>query len=273
MAVGVSITTKQVEVNDVLYNYSVQGKKGQPWITFSHALANNLTLWDDIVDKLIDEYMILRFDHPGHGGSQAVPGPYSFDMLIENAIGLWDELNIQKSHWVGLSIGGMMGYGLAARYPNRLNSLIACDSRPDAPPEYAEYFQYRIDTARKNGMEGLVKSSIERWFTPESVANNIPCLDKVPEMILATDPMGHEGCCEALKKLSFGPILNQIKIPTLVLGGLNDKGAPVDILAETAAQIPRAKHAIIPGAGHITVLENPDSFYQNVKEFLDGQLG
>ena len=273
MADGVLITTNQVTVNDVLYNYSIQGKQGQPWITFSHALANNLTLWDDIADELSDNYMILRFDHPGHGGSQAVPGPYSFDMLIKNAMGLWDALNIQKSHWVGLSIGGMMGYGLAANYPDRLISLIACDSRPDAPPEYAEYFQYRIDTARKNGMEGLVKSSIERWFTQESVANNIPCLDKVREMILTTDPMGHEGCCEALKKLSFGQILNQIKIPTLVLGGALDKGAPSDILAETVAQIPGAKHAIIPDAGHITVLENPNSFHQNVIEFLDEQLG
>ena len=68
----------------------------------------------------------MRFDHPGHGGTPAVPGPYSFDMLIENAVGILDALNIESSHWIGLSIGGMMGYGLAARYPDRLISLTTC---------------------------------------------------------------------------------------------------------------------------------------------------
>ena len=146
-------TTVRAEVNGVHYNCKIGGKRGAPWITFAHALANNLTLWDDVAMNLGDRYHTLQFDHPGHGGTPAVPGPYSFDMLIENAVGLWDALGIEASHWVGLSIGGMMGYGLAARYPNRVLSLSACDARPDAPPDYAEYFQYRIDTAREKGMQ------------------------------------------------------------------------------------------------------------------------
>lgn len=264
------ISTAQTEVNGVHYNYAIQGKAGAPWVTFSHALANNLTLWDDVAEKLSDRYMILRFDHPGHGGTPAIPGPYSFDMLIENAIGLWDGLNIETSHWVGLSVGGMMGYGLAARYPHRLISLTACDSRPDAPPDYADYFQYRIDTAREKGMEGLVESTVERWFTPQSVARNPPMLDKVRAMIRSTDPVGHEGCCQALKKLSFGPILDRIAVPTLVLGGALDKGAPPDVLAATAAKIPGAKHVVIPHAGHITALENPEVFQEVLENFLAG---
>jgi 3-oxoadipate enol-lactonase len=145
------IITRQAEVNGIRYNYTTQGKDGAPWVTCSHALANNLSLWDEVAGSLSDRFQILRFDHPGHGGSSAIPGPYSFDMLIENAIGLWDALGIEASHWVGLSIGGMMGYGMAARHPDRVLSLTACDSRPDAPPEYADYFQYRIDTARDKG--------------------------------------------------------------------------------------------------------------------------
>ncbi|MAF47656.1 MAG: alpha/beta fold hydrolase [Rhodospirillales bacterium] len=264
------MTTGQAEVNGFNYNYAIEGKEGAPWVTLSHALANNLSLWDDVADNLAGRFRILRFDHPGHGGTAAVPGPYSFDMLIENAIGLWDALGIDASHWVGLSIGGMMGYGLAARYPNRVISLTACDSRPDAPPDYADYFQYRIDTAREKGMEGLVEASIERWFTPASVAANPPALDKIRAMIRATDPVGHEGCCEALKKLSFGPVLGQITVPTLVLGGDLDKGAPADVLAATAAKIPGARHVVIPDAGHITAAENPEAFQQALDEFLNG---
>ena len=268
MAVSDQITSGNAEVNGVHYHYAVQGQDGAPWITFSHALANNLTLWDDVAESLSGRFRVLRFDHPGHGGTPAVPGPYSFEMLIENAVGLWDALDIETSHWVGLSLGGMMGYGLAARFPDRLLSLTACDARPDAPPDYAEYFQYRIDTARQFGMQGLVEPTVERWFTAASLKANIPAIDKVREMIRGTDPVGHEGCCEALKQLSFGPVLAQINVPSLVLGGAEDKGAPADVLAAAAAEIAGAQHAVIPGAGHITALENPKVFQKVLEKFL-----
>src|SRR5690606_16799921 len=116
--------------------------------------------------------------------------------------------------------------GLAQNHGDRLRSLIACDSRPDAPPDYQAYFQHRIDVAAAEGMEGLVEPTVSRWFTPESLAANIPVLDKVRNMIRATNPVGHAGCCEALKTLAFGSRLGEIRVPTLILGGAKDKGAP-----------------------------------------------
>ena len=258
----------KIDVNGLKLNYEIDGPKGAPCITLSHALANNLTLWDDQVAALSDRYRVLRYDQRGHGQSEAAPGPYSFAMLIDDVIALWDALGIENSHWAGLSIGGMMGYGLAQDHGGRMLSLIACDSRPDAPPDYQAYFQYRIDTAREKGMDGLVEPTIERWFTPETVAANPPVLDKVRSMIRSTNPVGHEGCCEALKTLSFGSRLGEIKVPTMILGGAADKGAPPDVLAETAQAIPGAKHVVIDAAGHISNLENPAQFNAAVNGFL-----
>ncbi len=257
-----------VESNGVRFHCELSGPVGAPWVTFSHALANNLTLWDDVAEKLGDRYRVLRYDHRGHGRTEAVPGPYTFPMLIRDVLGIWDALGVDRSHWVGLSIGGMIGYGLGIEHPERLRSIVACDSRPDAPPDYAAYFQSRIDKAREKGMEGVVEPTIERWFTPETRAKNPPVLDKVRNMIRTTDPVGHEGCCEALKTLSFGPRLHEIKVPTLILGGAKDKGAPPEALAEAAAKIPGAEHAVIPDAGHITALENPDAFMATLEAFL-----
>jgi 3-oxoadipate enol-lactonase len=255
-------------INGFSLHYEITGRDGAPWITFSHALDNNLTLWDDVVAEFKDDYRILRYDQRGHGQSEALPGPYSFPVLIADAITLLDHVGIARTHWVGLSIGGMLGYGLAIDHPERLLSLVACDSRPDAPPDYAAYFQSRIDKARAGGMENLVESTIERWFTAESVAAEIPALEKVRNMIRSTDPVGHEGCCEALKTLAFGDRLPQITVPTLVLGGEKDKGAPPTILAEAAAAIPGAKHAVIPAAGHISALENHVEFVNELRGFL-----
>lgn len=258
----------EAHINGTTLHYSLEGPADAPCVTFAHALANNMTLWDRTASKLKDRYRVLRYDQRGHGASPATPAPYTFPMLMSDAVALLDAVGIGKTHWVGLSIGGMIGYGLAIDHGDRLRSLVACDSRPDAPPDYAVYFQSRIDKAAKAGMDGVVESTIERWFTPESLAAKLPVLDQVRSMIRTTDPVGHEGCCEALKTLSFGPRLNEIRVPTLILGGEKDKGAPPEILAKAARLIPGAEHAIIPGAGHITALENPAAFEAVLEDFI-----
>ncbi len=110
-------------------------------------------------------YRVLRYDQRGHGKSPAVPGSYTLSQLTADAVGLFDEVGIERTHWVGLSIGGMIGYGLGIEHADRLKTIAACDSRPDAPPDYAAYFQHRIDLAREKGMAGVVEPTIERWFT------------------------------------------------------------------------------------------------------------
>ncbi|MEY9586669.1 alpha/beta fold hydrolase [Sinorhizobium fredii] len=258
-----------VRSNGVNFNCVIEGPEGAPWITLSHALANNLTLWDEIAAALSSRYRVLRYDQRGHGLSEVVAGPYDFPMLIADVLGIWDALGIKRSHWIGLSIGGMIGYGLGIHHPDRVHSVIACDSRPDAPPEYAAYFQSRIDKARAYGMEGVVDSTIERWFTPETLAANPPVLERVREMIRTTSPSGHEGCCEALKTLAYGPELHRITVPTLLLGGDKDKGAPPHFLAEGAHKIPAGEHVVIPDAGHISALENPAAVLAAIESWLD----
>ncbi|MBI77146.1 MAG: hypothetical protein CMM53_05105 [Rhodospirillaceae bacterium] len=258
----------KADVNGTKINYEISGTEGKPWITFAHALCNNLTLWDEQAEVLNDNYRILRYDHRGLGMSAAPAGPYTFPMIISDALALLDHVGVEKTHWCGLSIGGMMGYGLAQDHADRLLSLVACDSRPDAPPDYQNYFQHRIDVAELEGMEGLVESTISRWFTKKSVDQNIPVLDKVRAMIRSTDKIGHAGCCEALKTLSFGARLCEITTPTLIIGGAEDKGAPPEALAEAAQNIPGARHEIVPAAGHISNLENPVAFNSVLIEFL-----
>ncbi len=251
-------------------NCDVRGLDGAPWITFSHALGNDLGLWDEQVSLLENRFRILRYDHRGHGGSDTPPGPYTFDDLMADALALLDHFGIERTHWVGLSIGGMLGYGLAQNHGARLLSLTACDARPDAPPDYAAYFQYRIDTVRDQGMEGVVEPTIARWFTPETRKRNPPSLDAIRASLRATDPVGHEGCCEALKLLSFGSGLDRIRVPTLIIGGAEDKGAPPDVLAETASAIADCRHVVVAGAGHISNIENPGEFNEALEDFLVG---
>ena len=106
-------------------------------------------------------------------------------------------------------------------------------------------------------------------FTPETVAANPPFLDKVRNMLRSTNPVGHQGCCEALKRLAFGSGLGKIQVPTLIIGGAQDKGAPPEILAEAAAAIPDCRHVVVDGAGHIANIENPPAVNEALSAFLN----
>ncbi len=258
----------KTEINGFSMHYEVGGLDSGPWLTLSHALSTDMTLWDELASDLGRDFRILRYDQRGHGRSEAVPGPYSFPDLIGDVLALWDAVGVDRSHWLGLSIGGMIGYGLAIHHPERILSLVACDSQADAPPDYAAYFQSRIDKAAAGGMENLVQATLERWFTAETLRRRDPVIDRVAEMIRNTDEAGHRGCCEALKTLSYGSELHRIKTPALIVGGAQDKGAPPDALAKVAERIEGAAHAVIPRAGHISALENPTDFASEVRAFL-----
>ncbi len=103
----------KVTSNGISFNCEIDGPEGAPWITFSNSLCTNVTMWDDQVAALKDDFRLLRYDKRGHGGTDAPEGPYSFDMLVDDVVGLWDALDIEKSHFVGLSMGGMTALGLA----------------------------------------------------------------------------------------------------------------------------------------------------------------
>ena len=119
-------------------NYTIDGPthknlEDAPWLTLSHSLATDLSMWEPQVAELSKYFRVLRYDARGHGASEIPTGPYEMQDLVDDLIHLWDQLDIEKSHIVGLSMGGMTGTGVALYAPERVNKLMACDCRLDAP--------------------------------------------------------------------------------------------------------------------------------------------
>jgi 3-oxoadipate enol-lactonase len=240
-----------------------------PWITLSHPMTTNLHIWDDIAAVLRQDFNILRYDLRGHGETQVMAPPYDFPMLTQDVINLWDHLEIQRSHFVGLSIGGMIGYGLAVTAPDRILSLTSCGARASAPPEFSAYFQARIDLVRTSGMASVVDSSIRRWFSTKTFAERPPIIEKLRRMLEATEPAGHEGCCACIQTLNYGPDLARIAIPALIVSGSEDQGAPPAVLAQVARDMPSARYLEIEDAGHMMAAERPSIFAREVLTFLN----
>lgn len=248
-------------------NYAVEGKG--PWVVLSHSLACNLSMWDEQADALKRHYRVLRFDTRGHGASDAPDGAYSLDMLAEDLLGILDALGIEKTHFVGLSMGGMIGMTFALAYPGRFLSLMLCDTSSRIPPEAAPVWEGRITTAAEQGMEPLVEPTLQRWFTDSFYKSNKAMMNRVGQMIRTTRPEGYIGCCHAIPKINLTDRIGTISCPVQIVVGEQDVGTPVAMSRAIHAAIPGSALVIIPSASHLSNLEQPEIFNKAALEFLE----
>ena len=180
--------------NGIGVEYEVAGPPGVSVVTFSHALATHLGMWEPQAAATAARYRVLRYDTRGHGGSDAPAGPYTLAQLAEDARALLDGVGVKRTHFVGISMGGMIGQWLALTYPERLQSLVLCDTSARMAPEAGEIWDERTAAAARDGMAPHVEPTIGRWFTPAFVKEHPEVVDPLRAMIRSTDPRGFAGC-------------------------------------------------------------------------------
>jgi 3-oxoadipate enol-lactonase len=234
----------------------------------SNSLASNLSMWDPQMSALTSRFRVLRYDTRGHGGTDAPAGPYSLDELAEDVRALWQVLGITRTHFIGLSMGGMIGQILALKYPQMLQSLALCDTMSRVPTEAKPLWDDRIHAAETQGMEPLVESTLARWFTEPFRQQGSPVLDQVRTMIRTTPPQGYAGCCHAIAALNLTDQLSAITLPTLIIVGEDDPGTPVAASRVIHEQINGSELVILKSAAHLSNLEQPAAFNQALTAFL-----
>jgi 3-oxoadipate enol-lactonase len=259
----------KVKANGIDFNCRIEGKRGAPWVVFSNSLATNLTMWDDQAEALSDRFQILRYDQRGHGGTDAPEGKYSFDLLVADVIGLFDALEIERAHFVGISMGGMTAVALAQKHPDRLDRIVPSNCGAASTPQSAQQWEERIAIAREKGMGPLVEATAQRWFPAEFLTANKRTADKIREMIRTTPVAGFIGCAWALSNFDLRPGLSKIKVPTQFMCG--GKDATLAGTKALHAGVAGSSFVEIEGAGHISNVERPEIFTRALKDFLTPQ--
>ena len=259
----------KVEANGIEINYELSGKEGAPVVVLSHSLGSSLEMWNPQIAALEPHYRILRFDTRGHGGSEAPAQHYSLDQLGEDTLSLLDVLRIDGLHFVGLSMGGMIGQYLALNHGNRLRSLALCDTAALIPPEAQPVWQERIDTAHESGLVALVDDTLQRWFTPPYLEQNPPQVQLIRKLFLSTPLAGYVGCSEAIRRLDYLERLSEIKIPTLIIVGRDDPGTPVEAAQAMHNRISDSKLVVLDSAAHLSNVEQSEAFTQSLLKFLN----
>ncbi|MHA4871583.1 3-oxoadipate enol-lactonase [Duganella sp. PWIR1] len=245
--------------------YKIDGQPGKPWLMFSNSLGTDLNMWQAQVEFFRDDFRILRYDTRGHGGSAPQPGPTTLAQLGQDVLTLLDQLDIERVHFCGLSMGGAIAQWLGVHAPHRLNRLVVANSAPriGTPQGWLD----RAAQVRAVGLGAVADGAAGRWFTPGFVERDPQSVAALVDTLRRGSSEGYANCCDALAGADLRAELATISTPTLLIAGAHD---PVTTVADATAmreQIPGAVMVTLE-ASHISNIEAEATFNQAIRDFL-----
>jgi 3-oxoadipate enol-lactonase len=251
-------------------HYDIAGAAGAPVVCLAHSLSADSGIWSDQLPALLAEgWQVLRLDMRGHGGSRPVAGEATMDELALDVIGVLDFLDLAQIHFIGVSIGGMIGQLLAIDHGARLRSMVICNTSPKSAPGARSMWEARLAQIRAaSSVEPLADETMQRWFTAGFKARRPERFRQVRETIARTSPEGYRAAATAIIDFDASARLGSVKVPTLVLCGADDPGSPPEGNREIAKRIPGGRYEEIADARHIPMLEHPEIFNRLMLDWL-----
>lgn len=239
--------------------YDFAGPADAPVVVLGPSLGTTRSMWDPQHTVLCQRFRVLRYDLLGHGGSAVPAGPYTVDQLAGEVLSLTN--GIERFHYVGLSLGGMIGMAIASAVPDRVASLALLCTSAYLPP--AQGWLDRAHQVRAHGTASISDLVADRWFTPAFTdrAGYLAMLAGIPDE-------GYAACCAAIAAMDLRPVLDRVTAPTLVLAGHDDPAIPPDHGRRIADAIGNARFVELAGAAHLANVERPGEVTRLLTEHL-----
>jgi 3-oxoadipate enol-lactonase len=259
----------RAQVNGLSLGYSVEGRSGTPPVMMSHGLALDRSLWDRQMAALAERFAVVRYDLRGHGSSEKSVATLAIEEQAEDAAALLKCLGIPRVHFVGLSMGGMIGQVLAIRYPALLASLTLVDTASEVPPENKPAWEERIRAALAGGMSGLVEPTMERWFTAPYRASHPEVIEWARALVRSADLDCYVAGARAIAEFNITAALSRIMTPTLIVVGDGDMTTPVRSAELIHRSIEGSALRVLSPAAHLSNVEQSDAFNALMVSFID----
>lgn len=256
---------KQIAANGTSLHWREDGDPNGRPVVFANSLGTDLRLWDAVIDILPQHHRYIRFDLRGHGLSDVGQSPYEMSTLVDDAEALVEALDLGAVTFVGLSIGGMIGQGLAARRPDLMNRLVLSNTaaRMGTPEMWAD----RMANIERHGLNGIADGVLDRWFGPAFRAR--PEVAMWRAMLTRTPQQGYLGCCAAIAGADLTATTQTLTLPVMGIAGSEDGASPADLVRATCDLIAGAHCHVIAGAGHLPCVETPKEFAALLIPFLE----
>ena len=254
----------ELTLSDVTLHYLESGDPSGPPVVFANSLGTDLSMWDSMLAHLPPGLRIIRYDKRGHGQSSVPAPPYAMGALVRDVERLLDHLQVRGAVFVGLSIGGLIAQGLAAKRLDQVRALVL--SNTAAKIGIRSLWDERIEAIRSVGLEGLADEIMKRWFSRDFLAKGD--LGHWRRMLLAQPLDGYIGCCEAIAGTDFYTPTSALRLPSLGIAGSEDGSTPPDLVRETVNLIPGAQFELMRRTGHLPCVEQPEAFAVRLTRFL-----
>ena len=230
-----------------------------PTVVLAHSLGCTLAMWDPQVQALTAKFRVVRYDLRGHGRSGAPDADYTLAQMGTDALAVIDATTAGAPvHFMGLSLGGMVGMWLGIHHSKRVRRLVLANTTPHIP--LRDMFNQRMQTARAGGMGGIAGPTLDRWLGAVFKSGHPAQRDALVATMAAMSPQGYAGCCAVLRDADQRGDIARIKVPTLVIAGVDDPATSPALAQQMAQLITGAQVVFIPGAAHLSNLENPAAF-------------
>lgn len=240
---------------------------GQP-VVLGHALGLDHTMWRDWAATQAGRRPVLAYDQRGHGHSAVPDRPLAMSRLADDAATLIDAWGRGPVVWIGLSMGGMVGQGLAIRHPAQVCGLVLAHTAARYPAAVQPVWAQRIAAVAAGGMAAVVDQVVARYLDETFRAEHPEAVAALRAQLLACDPAGYTACCHAVAGVDWLDALHHIICPTLVLAGALDLGAPPEMAQAIQQRIAGARLEVFAQASHLSPWEQPAAFHLAVDAFL-----
>jgi 3-oxoadipate enol-lactonase len=253
-------------IRNNVHHYDLTGRKENLPLVFCNSLGTDLRIWNAVVARLAEQFRIIRYDNRGHGLTDVPEPPYSIDDLAHDLVGLLDALEVRQAVICGISVGGLIAQRLALIRPDRVRSLVLCDT--GARIGSVASWEERITAVRDRGLQSWVGLSMERWFTDGFRSSRPDDIRGYANMLLRTPLDGYIGTCCALRDADLTEEAPRVENPTLVVCGADDVATPPKLGQELAQLIPHAEFSLIERAAHLTCIEQPEALVGRMIRFF-----
>ncbi len=253
--------------NGIKVHYRDEGPRDAVAILLSNSIATELSIWDEVVAELVPHVRVIRYDGRGQGRTDAPDTRYEMAQLAQDALGLMDQLHLQKVSFCGLSLGGMVGMWLASHHPDRIERLMLCNTAAVVPPR--EGWDQRASLALQEGMAATLPAVRARWLSEGFLSQAPDKADKLEEMVRASPVAGYTGCCAAIRDMDQRQSISAIRAPVLLVAGQYDQATPPDFQRFIQSQLTVGADYVELPCGHMSNVEKPRELARELLAFMN----
>lgn len=254
-----------IDIDDRRLHYQLDGPATAPVLVLSNSLGTTLEMWQPQREAFSRDFRLLRYDTRGHGKSTLGEGACTLIQLAQDVLRLLDALDIERAHFCGISMGGLIGQWLGVYAPQRIRKLVVCNTAARIGSEAS--WRDRASLVRDTGMSQVADGAAARWFTRGFIQRQPELVGRMIEQLRQGDAAGYAACCDALAVADLQQELKTMAVPMLVVAGEFDQvTTPVDA-DFIAGQVPGAIRLDL-SASHLSSIEAASVFNPSVIRFL-----